>query len=385
MKLAITYDRINKYGGAERILSALHQIWPDAPFHTAFYSAAGAPWAERYNVQPSVLQRIPGANRNHEFFSWATPFAFELMDFDRYDVVLSVTSAEAKNIITKPGTCHICYCLTPTRYLWSGSDDYINYPGLGTWGRLSAAVLKLCQKHLRRWDYIAGARPDYYIAISEIVKKRIEKYYNRQVSAVVYPPVDTDKFRILPDTELDPAIMKKISKYPPGYFLAVSRFVGYKRLDLLISVFNKNGLPLVVIGTGREAGNLKKTAGSNIYFVTDHLTDEEMVYYYNFCRAYIHAAQEDFGLAAAETLACGKPVISYRNSGIAEIAKDGETGIFFDRQTEDSLHKAIKQFNIRTYSRSECRKNSLRFSVKEFKAQIAGIVEQKSVFYKENL
>lgn len=361
MKVALVYDRVNKWGGAERVLLSLHALWPDAPLFTAVYDKKRAAWADVFQVHPSYLQRIPWASHMHESLPILTPMAFESFSFDGYDVVISITSAEAKNIITKPETTHICYCLTPTRYLWSGFEQYQKQPGLGSISGIAATMLKVWAPRLREWDIIAANRPDYYIGISQRVKERIMRYYQREVVGVIYPPVDVKKFRIK-------------NKKNAGYFLTVSRLVSYKRLDILIRAFNALQLPLIIIGDGRQKRELKKMAQSNIQFVDRHLTDSELVGYYEECRAFVYAADEDFGLAAAEAQAAGKPVIAYRNSGVAEFVKDGVSGVLFDRQTSDDLMKAVDTFVQNTYDPSVCRRQVLKMSEDHFQHHIQTVV-----------
>lgn len=365
MKVALVYDRVNKWGGAERVLLALHKLWPDAPLFTAVYDKKRASWADVFVVHPSFLQRIPGSSFIHESLPVLTPIAFESFSFDSYDVVISVTSAEAKNIITKPETIHICYCLTPTRYLWSGFTQYQKQPGLGFISGVAAMMLKVWAPLLRQWDMIAASRPDYYIAISHRVKERIVRYYKRKVSDVIYPPVDTNAFRIRSGS----------LHSDTGYFLTVSRLVSYKRLDVLIQAFNALSLPLVIIGDGRQKRELQKYASSNIRFVDHHLTDSELVLYYEGCRAFVYAADEDFGLAAAEAQAAGKPVIAYRHSGVAEFVKDGVSGVLFDRQTSEALIKAVHTFTKHTYDSSACRKQVVSMSEKHFQKHIKTFVD----------
>lgn len=365
MNVALVYDRVNKWGGAERVLLALHKIWPDAPLFTAVYDAKRASWADVFRVHPSFLQRIPFANQAHESLLGLTPIAFESFTFDEYDVVISVTSAEAKNVITKPGTLHICYCLTPTRYLWSGFTQYMNQPGLGMWSEIAAAGLKRFAPTLREWDIVASSRPDYYIAISDRVKKRIETYYRRDVIDVVYPPVDTHLFRRKPTGKAT----KKGS-----YFLTVSRLVSYKRLDILIHAFNTLGLPLIIIGDGRQKLELQRIALPYIQFIDRHLTDSELVGYYEGCRAFVYAADEDFGLAAAEAQAMGRPVIAYRQSGVAEIVNEHVTGVLFDAQTPDSLIDAVRAFQSEEFSESACRKQVEHMGEAYFRKHIERLV-----------
>ncbi len=343
MKVAIVYDRVNKWGGAERVLLALHDIWPEAPLFTAVYDRKHAAWADVFTVHPSFLQHVPFAKNNHEFYPWLTPMAFESFHFDGYDVVLSVTSAEAKSVVTKPGTVHICYCLTPTRYLWSGRKTY-EESGVTGYG------LRVMAPMLRKWDLVASSRPDYYLAISHHVAKRIKKYYKRNVKKVIYPPVDIEKFR--PDGMGD-------------YFLCVSRLVPYKRVDLVIKAFNKLGWPLKIVGRGMMESKLRGMAKRNIEFVGD-LTDQDLAAYYQRARAFVFAGDEDFGIVSLEAQACGKPVICRRNSGMAETVIENKTGEFFD----NDLVGVLQKFDTKRYDSNSCRENAARFHLARFKKEM---------------
>lgn len=371
MKIAIVYDRVNKTGGAERILAALHDIWPDAPLYTAVYSPKGAPWVKNWKIIPSFLQLFPLARSHHELYPWATSFAFESFSFDSYDVVLSVTSAEAKSIITKPKTLHICYCLTPTRYLWSGVEEYRKDLGGMIFIPPFSSLVQKTLRRLRRWDLISAKRPDYYIAISNHVKNRIETYYNEKSISVIYPPLDMSVF--VPGRTHEKG----------AYDLVVSRFVGYKRLDVVIEAYNRLGLPLVVVGSGRSEYALRSRAKKNIRFVTRYLTDRELVGYYQKCRAFVFAGDEDFGLVASEAQACGKSVLAYINSGISEIVVDGLTGILYDKQTVDSFILALRKLHSGTFSPKACRENARRFSqgkfMKEMKENVEFLYKKHSI------
>lgn len=361
MKIALVYDRVNKFGGAERVLLALHNLWPDAPLFTAVYDKAKASWADVFRVHPSFLQHVPFARAHHELYAWLTPMAFESFSFDGFDVVLSVTSAEAKDVITKPGTLHICYCLTPTRYLWSGKSTYEERSGiLGT-------ILERAAPTLQSWDRIGAARPDVYLAISKRVASRINAFYGRSVERVIYPPVDTDRF--IPETGV-------IKDFKDASFLCVSRLVPYKRLDILVDAFNQLGWPLTIIGSGWSAASLRRSARGNITFIEDHLTDTKLAHYYGKCRAFVFPGDEDFGLVAVEAQACGKPVICYERSGMAETVIDGKTGIFFARQDPESLIRALRAFDGEWYDSNSCRRSAIRFSKKNFNKEMKETVER---------
>lgn len=362
MKIAFIYDRVNKWGGAERVLLALHEIWPKAPLYTAVYNPQTASWAKVFEVKSSFLQYFPFAKSNHEFYPILTPLAFESFDFSGFDVVLSVTSAEAKGIITKPNTLHICYCLTPTRYLWSGYHTYLRQPGLGVLSPLARLLMWVCAPSLRMWDSVAAKRVDRYIAISKRVKDRIEKYY-RKKAEIIYPPVDVDTFTFDP------------KKKKGDFFLIVSRFVPYKRIDYVIAVFRKLKWKLKIIGSGIDEGRLKKMAQSNIEFIGCDLTDEKLCWYYQNCSALIFPGEEDFGLTAVEVQACGSPVIAFSQSGVRESVVEGKTGEWYDEQNEASLISALQKFKKKKYSVPECRKNAMQFSKIQFQRKMKKTVE----------
>ncbi|MBI2028489.1 MAG: glycosyltransferase [Candidatus Levybacteria bacterium] len=353
MKVALVYDRVNKWGGAERVLLVLHRIFPDAPLYTSVYDKINAPWAKIFDVKTSFLENFPFATR-HELYATLMPLAFESFSFDDYDLVISVTSEAAKGIITKPKTKHICYCLTPTRYLWSGYEDYFS-------NRYFRFISKPIVSYLRTWDRIAAQRPDGYIAISNEVKNRIKRYYNRE-SEVVYPPLSETFSQLASSAQLK---NKKLNA-ERSYFLIVSRLVPYKRIDIAINAFNSLKLPLRIVGVGSEMGRLKSMAGPSIEFL-GNLTDDELVGYYRGCRALIFPGLEDFGLTIVEAQSFGKPAIAFRGGGALETIIERKTGIFFDEQNPESLINAIKQFRNTTINSEDCLSQARRFSFDSFK------------------
>jgi glycosyltransferase involved in cell wall biosynthesis len=361
MKVALVYDRVNKIGGAERVLLALHEIFPEAPLYTAVYNPQTAPWAKAFKVIPSFMQKIPFAKTHHELFPWLTPLAFESFDFSSFDIVISITSAEAKSIITGPKTFHLCYCLTPTRYLWSGSRDY-KVP----------VFLKPLISHLRLSDQITAQRPDRYLAISKTVARRIKKYYH-QSAEVIYPGVDTKKWRL---------IKKNINSKP--YYLVVSRLVAYKKIDLVVKAFNQLRNKVVIVGIGNELPKLKEMANQKYVKFAGQLTDAELLTYYNNCVAVIFPQEEDFGLIPLEAQACGKPVIAYRGGGALETVIEGKTGEFFYPQTTDALVEIIKRSVILKYKAQDCRKQAQRFDLEIFKRKFRKFVSLRLDEYRKN-
>lgn len=352
MKIAFVYDRINKIGGAERVLESLHEIWPQAPVYTLVYDRNGAPWAKNWQIHPSFVNRFPGSSRHHEWYFWLAGMAFESFNFNDYDVVISITSAEAKGIIVPSRSLHICYLLTPTKYLWSHTKLYTN-PFL-------APFLTNARQH----DYVAAQRADKIIAISQVVAKRCQKYYHRQPDQVIYPPVSEDVF------------LSKSKIRIKEYYLLVSRLVPSKRIDLAIAAFNQLKRNLIIVGAGVLESKLKYQARENITFV-GQISDKKLADLYQKCRALIFPQEEDFGITAVEAQAAGRPVIAYGRGGAREIILPNATGLLYGSQEAEALVKAVQKADTMTFSSAECIKNARRFSKEKFKTQIKLFVEEQ--------
>ncbi len=360
MKVALVYDRVNKWGGAERLLLSLHQLFPDAPLYTSVYNPKKAPWASVFLIKTSFLQNLPFASFSHEYFATLMPLAFESFSFDEYDLVISVTSEAAKGIITKPHTFHLCYCLTPTRYLWSSYEEYFEQS-------LLKVLAKPVVAYLRYWDLAASSRPDAYVAISKEVKARIKKYYKKD-SEVLYPPVTLSETA---GKELN----KKNDAPPSGYFLVVSRLVAYKRIEIVINACNQLKLPLVIVGSGAMELKLRSIAGRTIFF-TGNLTDDQLVGYYKNCLALVFPGVEDFGLTVLEAQLFGKPVIAFRGGGAVETILEGKTGEFFYPQTTDALVSVLKKYNASSYQTKHLKAQASRFSTSTFQDEFKKLLEK---------
>ena len=364
MKVALVYDRVNKWGGAERVLLALHKLFPQAPLFTSVYHKKNAPWADVFDVRTSFLQKIPFARTKHELFPSFMPAAFENFSFDEYDLVISVTSEAAKGIITKPQTKHICYCLTPTRYLWSGYDNYFSNKTLKN-------LTKPAVSQLRKWDKLAAHRPDLMIAISKEVQKRIKNYYGRD-AIIIYPPVSIKGLG-----HGKGQVLGKKKKNKP-FFLVVSRlskFTRYKRVDLVIEAFTSLGLSLKIVGVGSLEKELKAKAGPNVEFL-GNLTDNELVDYYRECEALVFPGVEDFGLVMAEAQKHGKPVIAFAKGGALDIVVEGKTGYFFNEQTKESLSNALNKFGDYKFDSKAIMKHAEKFSFDNFKKNFSDVVNK---------
>ncbi len=358
----MVYDRVNKWGGAERVLIALHEIFPKAPLYTSVYDKKSAPWAKVFpKVHSSFLQKFPWARGNHEFLAMLMPFAFETFDFSGFDIVISVTSEFAKNIRTGNGTKHFCYCLTPTRYLWSAKDFYFENPpskfdNIPFFNLLSVPQVK----YLRGRDIAASRRPDKIIAISTEVKKRIKKYYKR-TSKIIFPPVDMPKFKR----------RKTVGKY----YLIVNRLIPYKKVDLAVKTFNRLKDPLCIVGVGTEELKLKKMASRNIKFL-GQVNDAKLRKLYSGAKALIMPQEEDFGIVAVEAQSFGVPVIAYKKGGARDTVIDGKTGVFFGKQTVESLSAAVKKFEKLEFVVDNLYTNAGRFSGKIFKEKVLDLVSE---------
>lgn len=357
MRVALVHDYLNQYGGAERVLEAFCEIWPEAPIFTLIYDEGrtGRAFAGR-KIKTSFLQKVPFIKAHHRPFLMFMPLAVEQFDLSKYDLVVSDSASFAKGVITRPRTLHICYCHTPTRYVWDDSHKYIeefSYP---------AIVKKLIPpflNYLRLWDEAASSRPDKYIANSRFVASRIKKYY-QQEAEVIHPPVKTSFFYI---------------GRPQDYFLMVARFLPYKKIDLAIRVFNELGWPLKIIGDGPEKRRLQNLANDNIEFIG--LVDEALLReYYANCLAFIFPQEEDFGISAVEAMAAGRPVIAYRSGGVLEIIKENETGLFFSEQTVDSLTGILKRFRPEDFNPEIVRQHALQFDKEIFKNKINIYINQ---------
>ncbi|MBI2008532.1 glycosyltransferase [Candidatus Amesbacteria bacterium] len=361
LKIALVYDRVNKWGGAERILLALHQLFPQAPLYTAVYNPKTAQWARVFpEVITTFLQRLPFAKSRHELYPWLTPLAFESLGLNNFEVVISVTSADAKGIITQPGTFHLCYCLTPTRYLWSHERLYRQHV---------SSVYYPVFNYLKFWDQIACRRPDSYIAISKTVQNRISSFYH-QLSFLVYPPVDVDVY----STPHPPPSIK-------NFFLYVGRLVFHKQPEIVIRAFNQINMPLVVIGTGQEEKRLKKLAKSHIHFA-GLVSQESLIAHYQHSRAVIYFHEEDFGLVPVEAHAAGKPVIALNRGGATETVLPNRTGILLDNDSPQTLATAISNFDPTRFDPSVIKSYASRFSQERFRKEFVKVFMQAWTRYK---
>jgi len=365
MRVALVHDYLVEYGGAERVLSALTEIFPNAPIYTLFYDeklTKGAFAGKK--IHTSFLQRIPAARTRHRLFPILMPMAVEQFDFSRFDLVFSDSGSYAKGIIVPPNVLHICYCHTPMRYGWDDSQKYIKeFKGYSFFIKKFVPFL---MNYIRLWDKISADRPDYFIANSYFVSKRIKKYYHRDAK-VIHPPVDINRSKV----------QSSKFKVKKDYFLMVGRLLPYKRFDLAIAAFNYLGMPLKIIGEGPEMRRLKKIAHSNIEFL-GWLSDEKLVDYYSCARAFIFPQEEDFGIVSLEAMAAGTPVIAFKAGGAMETVEENKTGVFFEQESVESLIRAVENFQKKEkeFNPIVIHKHALKFDKEIFKEKIKEFIEK---------
>lgn len=358
MRVALVHDYLTQLGGAERVLEVFQSLWPHAPTFTLLYDHAQMHHIFGHkDIRTSFLQKFPGAVKRMRWLLPFMPAATEHYPLQEYDVIISSASAFAKGVVTHPHAIHICYCHTPTRYLWSDAASYVEELHVP---RIVKAALPLMQSILRAWDRLAADRVDLFLANSKTVQQRIKKYYQKE-SIVVYPPVNTHEF--------------SISNAPKTYFLIGGRLVSYKRYDLVIQACNRIGFPLIIFGTGPEEEKLRKMARKNIQFV-GRVTDDERARLFANAVAFINPQEEDFGLTPVESMAAGRPVIAYRKGGATESIIEGVTGTFFDEQTWESLAETLLHFDESRFSPAAIKAHAEQFSVARFRQSMHDIVTQ---------
>lgn len=368
LRVAVNHYWFNGYGGGERVVEALAEIFPQADFFCLLAAKDMAlPALRGRRLYTSFIDRIPGAKRWHRHLLPLYPFALEQFDFSDYDVVISSESGPAKGVITSPKTCHICYCHSPMRYIW---DMY--HPYRSSMNPITRAIFSLTAHYVRLWDLSTAARVDHFVANSRYVASRIRKYYRRE-SRVINPPVNVSAGHIASNVG--------------DHYLVVSRLVPYKRVDLAIEACNRLQRPLRIVGSGPEYKALRKMSGPTIKFL-GRLDEQSLRENYAQCRALLFPGEEDFGIVPVETQSYGRPVIAYGQGGaletiLGEFAHDCDaahcTGVFFQQPDAESLREAILRFErVESQFRPEFIRRSVeRFSVERFNLDFASYVTEK--------
>ena len=356
LKVALVHDWLANVGGAEHVLWTFHEIFPDAPIYTLIYdeaSSAGKMFAD-CDVRTTFMQMVPFAIKHYRSMLPLMPMAWEQLDLTGYDLVLSSCHCCCKGIITRPDAIHICYCHTPTRYLW---DMYYEYYRSAR--KIKKFFMPMLINKMRMWDRLAADRVDYFLANSEFTKMRIRKYYHKDAQ-VIYPC----GWNNVPNNV-------EVPDKPDDYYLVVSRLVSYKHIDIAIEACNKLGKRLVIIGSGEEEARLKQMASPNIEF-KGRISNEELYNYYVHAKAFLFPGVEDFGSAPLEAQSGGCPVLALGIGGALETVLAGKTGMFFYEQSPEALSRCISGFeghNV-SYSRDEIRKHAQSFKTENFKEKI---------------
>ncbi len=357
-RVAITHDWVTNPGGSEKVVSALLELFPQAEIFTAIYDPSLAPpsW-HRHRVHTSFLDRIPGARTHYMSLLPFVGTAFESFDLSDFDLVISSNHACAKNVITQPGTLHVCYCHTPMRYAWQprftqGEDV----------GRLRRAALPLVLPLLRREDLAGATRPDCFVANSSWVAARIEKYYRRSAQ-VIWPPVEVERFLSIP-------------REPEDYYLAFGRLAPYKRFDLAVEACARMGRRLKVAGGGRSLDALRAIAGGSPHVeLLGRVEDDAVPGLFAGARALLFPGEEDFGMVPVEAQAAGVPVIAHGVGGVLDSVQDGVTGVLHPEQSVASLCEAIERFEDESFDEEALRENARRFRPERFGAELTALVE----------
>lgn len=357
MKVALVHDYLAQDGGAERVVLALHEMFPDAPLYTLFYDPEFA--TKRFpklRIIPSFLQKMPLIRSKFQWLLPLMPMATESYHFDQdFDVIISSTSAFAKGIIPPVNVPHISYIHTPTRFLWSDTKKYVEELRIP---RFIKSLLPPVLHQLRTWDALASTRPDVLIANSQTVVDRIKTYYHRD-STIIYPPVDTHL-----------ALPPKTGEY----FITGGRLVYYKHCDLVIEACTRLKLPLVVFGDGPQKEYLQKIAGPTVEFV-GKVSDSEKWELLSRAIAFVNPQLEDFGITAVESMAAGKPVIALREGGATEYVIENVTGTFFDHQTWEELAEVLLHFSPNKFDATTIQNHAQKFTVTAFKQNMRNIIE----------
>lgn len=371
MRRALIHDWFYVYGGAEKVVKSILNIYPDLEPHALIDFLEDKDrnsFLKGKKAKTSFIQNLPFVKKNHRKYLQLFPQAIEQFDLREFDLILSTSSSVAKGVLTNANQLHICYMHSPVRYAWDLYHQYLQEAGLQK--GLKAWYAKRVLHKLRLWDIATVNRVDHYIANSKYIAKRIKKLYNREAT-VIYPPVDVNSFTL--ETEKE------------DYYLAASRLVSYKKLDIIVEAFSK--MPhkkLIVIGDGPEMDKLKRLKKENISLL-GYQSKESLVHHMQKAKAFVFAAEEDFGIIPVEAQACGTPVIAFGKGGALETVIDKETGVFFYQQSVDAIMNAVDLFEKQEFNATLIRENAEKFSVEIFEKKFNEFVEKKYATFKQNL
>ncbi len=363
-KIAIVADWLTNMGGAENVVLALHEAFPDAPIYTSTYVPEKMPAFNGLDIRTTTLQNLPAPLKKlHKFFPMQRVQAFQALDLSEFDIIISSSSAESKQVRkTRPDQIHICYCHTPIRYYWSHYSEYKKDPGFGKLNWIIRLAMPFVVPPLKKIDYAAAQNVDVFVANSTEVQKRIKEYYNKP-STIIYPPVDVSRFTP--------------TKKRGDYYVAIGRQVPYKRIDLAVEAATHLNIPLKVFGNGSEHARLVKIAGPTVEFYTDRFSDASdsaVTAALNQAKGFIFPSEEDFGIVQVEALAAGAPVISYGRGGTLDIVQDGISGVTFSKQTTRAVEDAIRRSQSIDFAATTLARKAKRFDKTLFITQIRKVV-----------
>jgi glycosyltransferase involved in cell wall biosynthesis len=367
LKIAIVHDFLVEFGGAERVLNVLCEMFPEAPIYTILAEKENFPaWLKDRKIETSFLQRWPKFLLRRK--KWLLPFlpiAPETFNLREFDLIISSSGAWSKGVVTRLDTIHISYLHSPMRFAWDMHDEYLRGQKRG---KMVNLFTRLVLNYIRLWDFVATDRPEYLIANSQYTKGRIKKYYRRE-AIVIYPPVHIATQSV--SGRSDEETGRK-------YFLVVSRLSAYKNIDVIIEAFNKLELPLVIVGKGEQEKYLKSIAKKNIQFL-GFQPDENLPKIYAGARAFVFSNVDDFGIAPVEAMLCGVPVLGIRRGGIEEIIQEGKTGEFFDAATPEVIADGVRRLreNEHGYDREMIRARAREFGEERFKKELKEFIESK--------
>jgi glycosyltransferase involved in cell wall biosynthesis len=360
MKIAIAHDYLIQMGGAERVVEVFHHMYPQAPIYTTVFN--GSRLTENLkdaDIRASWLQKIPGVKSNFKNVLPLYPMAVRDLDFSGFDIVVSSSSAFMKSIEVPKATFHLCYCHTPMRFAW----DYDTYMEREKNSSLFKRLLKVYMEQLKSWDQRTSKNVNQFVANSSVVKTRIQNYYQRDAD-VIFPPINTSRF--------------SSSSTIGDYYLIVSRLVSYKRIDLAVEAFNRNGLKLYIVGDGPDRKRLEGMAKDNVSFL-GRLEDSEVTGLMAKCRAFVFPGEEDFGITPLEANAAGRPVIAYQAGGALDTIVPYVNGVFFRNQEVDDLLKAIYEVEAHAWDIGGIIGHAQKFDEQAFMTRFKQYVEQAYV------
>jgi len=363
LNLAIVVDSLVVYGGAERVLEASLEVFPEAPIYSLVYLPTEfieSPISQK-EIFSSFVDRLPFAHKNYRNYIFLLPFAIEQFDLRKHDILLSFNYAVAHGILTRPEQLHISYTHTPMRQAWHQYFQFLDDARLQT--GIRSLFARYILHYFRQWDFSASARVDHFLAASRWVARGIWRAYHREAE-ILYPPVDVN--------QIQPSVERG------EYFITIARQESHKKVAMVVEAFTRLGLPLVVIGKGREEERISKQAGGNIRILgwqPDHIVQG----YLSKARAYVMAGEEDFSIAAVEAQAAGTPVIAFGGGGVCETVIEGKTGLFYDQQNAESLISAVLNFVEveRQFQMEDLLKNAALYSKERFQEELDLIVRRE--------